>query len=373
MAINWMEPFEKINKLLKISGLWMDQSFPKLLITILVILHIFFVEIFTIFGIFYLINVESIKDFSEAVGTVLLYVTFRIKSLHFLFNKTKIESMLKDIKELIEHENWIEKQNGRKLKQRIRQIHKILRIFMTSAMTGVVAGSLAPFFIHELPLKMWFPYDYINSEALFWLSAAYQDIGGYYVIPVMIVLEIIPIYFISYVTGVIEELSDRMEKIGEEKIVKVKPKVHMSFNEKLIGRSNVSEIFYKNLKFRQAKAAETSQMKKKKPEKDENLEELLKCINIQQKIKSLAKDVADVFGSIIWLQGFISTFILCATAFLLTVVSTKALKLIYLINIFTCSLASRKSRCWAIFFVYSASNSSNPYALLLCQQLVDGF
>jgi 7tm Odorant receptor len=60
--------------------------------------------------------------------------------------------------------------------------------------------------------------------------------------------------------------------------------------------------------------------------KDENLEELLKCIKIQQKTKNLVADVNDIFGRIIWFQGFMTSFILASSAFLITIVSFEALK-----------------------------------------------
>jgi 7tm Odorant receptor len=323
MAINWMEPFEKLIKLLKISGFWLDKSSSKCWIVIAVILHIGFVELFAIFGIIYLANVKNIEDFSSTIGMVPLYIVTCIKSIHWVANKNKIESMMKDMKDLIEENSWIEKQNGSKLKKRIRQVVKISNIFLSSAMTGVFLGSLIPLFSHELPLKVWIPYDYSNNEVLFWLTVAYQDVVSYCVVPVMVTFETIPIFFMCYLTGIIEELCDRMEKICDVKvvkIVKIEPKSDLSENEKLVGRLRVERRRKSQTKV-EPKAGTSQMNEPKQPKKDENLEELLKGIKIQQKVKKLTSEVGDVFGKIIWLQGFMSTLVLCTSVFSLTIVS----------------------------------------------------
>jgi 7tm Odorant receptor len=236
------------------------------------------------------------------------------------------------------------------LKQRIRQAVIIYKLFLASAaMTTVIFGSITPFFTQLLPLKMWFPYDYRSNNASFWLSFGYQIISGYYVTLVLVSIFMIPIYIMCYLTGIIEELCDRLEKIDEVKIVKNETKSDLSENEKLVGRLKTAikrrrqakvepkvETFQMKAGMSQPMAgtsrmkvgtsqmkAGTSQMIQSKQEKDENLEELLKCIEIQQKIKSLTADFVDVFGKIIWLQGFTSTFILCTSAFSMTVVSLK--------------------------------------------------
>jgi 7tm Odorant receptor len=332
-----MEPFDKIIKLLKMSSLWLEKGCSKCWIAIAVIIHLVSVDLLVIFGMIYLVSVQSIEDFSEAVAFIKLFFVSYIKSVHFMYNKNKIESIMKGLKEIIEHESWIEKQNGSKLKQRIRKIVKISRTFLASAMTGVFIGCLVPLFTHQLPLKMWFPYDYNNNETLFWLTVAYQNVASCCLVPVIVVVEMIPVYFMSYLTGIIEELCDRMGKICDVKIVKivnVEPKSDLSENEKLVGRSKVAKTRKNQTKVEpKARISQMNEPKvgtsltyREKHEKDENFEELLKCIVIQQKIKSLTSDVGDVFGRIIWFQGFMSTLVLCFSAFSLTVVSSKALK-----------------------------------------------
>jgi hypothetical protein len=88
----------------------MEKSSSKMLIAIAVIVHLVLDELSMILSVIYLSNVQSIEDFSEAVGVIPVHFTCSIRTLHILFNKSKIESIVKKMKELIEHENsWVEK------------------------------------------------------------------------------------------------------------------------------------------------------------------------------------------------------------------------------------------------------------------------
>jgi predicted phage tail protein len=361
MAIDWMKPLDKVIKVPKFFGLWTGKSSSKISIAIAVIVHFALVELSMILSIVYFSNVQSIEDFSEDVGLVPFHLICCVRTLHILFNTSKIESIMQKTKELIEHENyWIEKQNGGKLKQRIRQAAMIYKLFLTSGMIAVFSGLLSALFTSQLPLKMWFPYDYRNNESSFWLTFLYQVIVGSYTVLLSVSLVMIPVYMMCYLTGLIEELCFRLEKIGEVKIVQVQePKSDLTENEKLVGRIKTAMK-----RRRQAKVepkAETFQMKAvtsqmmagtfqmkagtsqmmagtsqmmagtsqtiySKQEKDENLEELLKCIEIQQKVNSLTADFVDVFGKIIWLQGLFNTLILCTSTFSMTVVSLETFK-----------------------------------------------
>ena len=55
-------------------------------------------------------------------------------------------------------------------------------------------------------------------------------------------------------------------------------------------------------------------------EKNE-LNELLDCIELHQDLKQLAHTTEDIFGIMIFTQGFNSCFIMCTTAFVLSLVS----------------------------------------------------
>lgn len=110
---------------------------------------------------------------------------------------------------------------------------------------------------HKLPLKMWFPYDYDHNDSQFWLSAGYQLLIGLIYTPVVIIVDMLPVFFICFTIGLIEELFERFERAVDE----AKPN--------------------------------------KSHQQSENMKKLIKCIKLQQEIKNLVSDITEVFGIVI--------------------------------------------------------------------------
>lgn len=94
----------------------------------------------------------------------------------------------------------------------------------------------------------------------------------------MIVIDIFPVLLSSFVTGMIEELSDHLEGI--------------SFAKKSVESSDGNQT-----------------------------KQLCNCINIQVKIRAVQAEISSIFGILIFLQCFMSCLILSMTTFSLTVVS----------------------------------------------------
>lgn len=84
--------------------------------------------------------------------------------------------------------------------------------------------------------------------------------------------------------------------------------------------------------------------KPKKPENkfnrnDKRSKELTKCIAIHLKLKDLAADVSEIFGNVVWMDGFLSVILFCTALFASTVVRTIFLDLN--INVFLIITLSR--------------------------------
>jgi hypothetical protein len=56
------------------------------------------------------------------------------------------------------------------------------------------------------------------------------------------------------------------------------------------------------------------------PKNEKHLEELIKCIEIQKRVKILSDGITKHFGIIILIQGFLSSLTLCVSAFTLSTV-----------------------------------------------------
>jgi hypothetical protein len=287
---------------------------------------------FMIFGIISLIKVNNVEEFSESIGVIPIDIVFIFKSTNFLINNVKIRKVYDDLKSLAEDESWIEKQKGHKLKQRIAQITKVFRIFLSFSLFGVTVSALVAVGNHELVLKMWFPYDYKSNEAFFWLSVFYQITGGFVITPVSILVEFFPVFLICYLTGIIGELRERFAKIGMKRQ-------------------------------RMKKAIRTIETL----EEMENYEELVKCVKIHQKIVEISSNLNEIFGKDFWFQGFISIAVLCTTSFSLTIVSRLAIlkqKLHY-----DFPQGHRSSSILVTFLLHDPDDLSNPSTLLLRNQL----
>lgn len=283
MLGKWLKVFEPQIKYLKISGINIDSSSAndhKVISFLLAFTHTFLLDFYMIVAIIaYLLNVQSLESFSEAIGILPTLIGAFFKTLNFIYFQKQIKMFIKSLQSLIEFESWIEEGKGEKLRSRISQMNKLFKIFMTMAVIGCFFACLVPFSTHEVPHKMWFPYNYKSSELSFWLSVSYQLIGSSIFTPVVIIIDTFPAFLLSYITGMIEELAERLQSIT-------------------------------------TKRGENKSMRD-----GANLTELLKCVEIQSRLKQLRDEVGNIFGAIIWAQGFMSTVILCTTSFSLSVVS----------------------------------------------------
>lgn len=273
MLNQWLQVLEKPIKYLKFCGVWVDNDSSRVRQIFHLIVHFTLIDIYFVFSAMYLFTNNNLQDFSEAIGisTTLFGVCYKIK--YFYFKKDQFVDLLTSLEELIEFESWIDKGKGERLRERLKKVDRIFKIFMTMTMVGLVSGAVVPFTSHIMPYKMWFPYDYNSSEIVFWTSVAYQLIPGFIYGPVIIIIDTLPAFMMSYVTGMLEELSERLESPGEER------------------RNELSS------------------------------KKLIKSIKIQLKIKALTAEIGEIFGKVIWVQGFLSTLILCTTSYALTIVS----------------------------------------------------
>lgn len=95
-------------------------------------------------------------------------------------------------------------------------------------------------------------------------------------------LDILPVIFMCFAVGFIDELSDRL---------------------KAIGCNSEKKSLIKNF------------------EQSDELKELLKCIEVHQAIKSYILDIQNYFATVIMVQGVMSSIILCTTVFTMSLVS----------------------------------------------------
>jgi 7tm Odorant receptor len=109
----------------------------------------------------------------------------------------------------------------------------------------------------------------------------------------------------SFITGTIEELCERLKAVT---IAKQNAIPIIQNNEASTSRPMNEKTKIANEKIKIAN------------QKKEKLKEFQKCIEIHLKVKKLVADVCDIFGNVIWMQGFLSIVVLCLIIFAFTFV-----------------------------------------------------
>lgn len=114
-----------------------------------------------------------------------------------------------------------------------------------------------------------------------------------------------PVFFMCYIAALLELLCNHLEDLKQHK-----------FKENvicLLQKSKVSQHPGKNYQ--------------KSPT---NKEKLINCIETHLKIIEMTRKVEKLFSTVIFVEGLISTFVLCTTSFLLTIISPTRQTLIFL-------------------------------------------
>lgn len=292
-----MKIFERPLKQLKLVG-WSENKIPKFRAALLIIMHFWFVEFIAIGEIISLFTSENSGDFSEIFALIPTFLGLSLKSFNLLWMKNKMHKLFKTLPDLIHYENWIVAQEGTKLKQRIEQLDIFSKITFGLMIAALFFGSLVPFFTRKIIYKMWLPYDYKSSDFLLWLSVAYQFLASYIYLTILFPLDFIPVFLIFYVVGLTEELSDKLRRIVEKKLSAKNEAIFASSSNRPVVTDHVNT----------------------KEENEAHLKELLQCIEIQLKIKSLVADIIEIYSKMFWLQGFFSSWVLCTTVFWMSLV-----------------------------------------------------
>jgi hypothetical protein len=183
------------------------------------------VEIFVYFylasaivtSIMFLKDSKSLRDFSATLEMLPAFIGILIRLTNLMINRRKFEELLEKVSNLMKFEDWLKQFNGEKLQTRVSKSEKYLKITFVVFGFGLTMNLLSSLLSHQLPFKMWFPFDYQHNEALFILSAAYQLLLCIILVPVEVFTEGFPIFMICYVTGMLEELSEVVSSIESTK------------------------------------------------------------------------------------------------------------------------------------------------------------
>jgi hypothetical protein len=159
-------------------------------------------------------------------------------------------------------------------------------------MGACFVAMLIPFFAHELAYKIWIPRETEQDSLIFWTASAYLVFISFFVSSNGTGLDILPVIFMSFAIGLINELEERLSEFGKGMEVVKTQNGPVTSRKKLI-----------------------------KPLQEARKREMIKCIEIHLKIKEFTDQIHENFSMAILIQGFMSSIILCMGLFALSVVS----------------------------------------------------
>jgi hypothetical protein len=302
--ISYVEVFKQTKKTLSILGIWVDGDSPKFRNVFSIFYHILYTFISIIFQIVYLWKLENLTVVNSILitATTPMYASVILRISFFVWNQKKLENLLKLIEDLVELDFWIAKTGGVRLKRRSDQVIKIATVQMILIVMAWILGTIVSCFKAEMPSQMWLPYEFSGffpvMFTIFWQQSAI-----FIPITAAFIINFLPSLLINLTAGIIEELGERIVKIGSE-MSKKKKVTFKDVNEKLLQKRRQNPSAVEVLE-------------------DQALEELVKCIEIQVKIKEIVEEINKIFGKITLIEGVLGTLVICTTSYALTTVRSR--------------------------------------------------
>lgn len=287
------EVFRLPFKVMKISGFWQNESSSWLYRFYGFFMHGIFISFFMLFQVFYFFHVESTQELLDCIGTWLTVFGEFFKSLYWMSQMKKILELVNDLENLVKLSEYAENKSRNQLKGYLKQGSFAHRMIMVSGVSTCLLAGLVPLFNrqdHKLAYVMHFPYlDYKHNDSLFILLALYQ-MSPVFICLCILTVDCLPILFLCFAIGMIEELSTRLENIGVKQNVRAITK-----NPQLV--------------------------QKRQNENETAHNELLQCVKIHLKIRDFVSKIQKNFSAVICVQGVISSIVFCSIAFMLSLVS----------------------------------------------------
>jgi hypothetical protein len=295
------QPFELCFKVFRTLGMWQDGDQTWTYFFVGYLSQFIYIYVFFIGEVLYaFLEAKDLVEFVSVLGLSTAYVSVIAKGANFFLKLKKIKKSLATLNELLEFSADDRWKTREKLKSRLAQCMKVYKTFWFVAYLNCGLAIFVPVFSHELSEKFWFPFDTKDSSFGFWFASTFLIGDSFLAAVTDVSLDILPVIFMSFAIGLVEELADRFEAIGKD-------------NE---GKQS------KAMKDKQPKATKiikpgTSLLEKPKPN---HKREFIKCVKIQQKIKEFVSEIQANFSAAISIQGILSTVILCMNAFTMSMV-----------------------------------------------------
>jgi len=271
MSLKHLQVFDFPVNVFKLVGLWPRNDWTRLRrVTTAIIFQAFPIS-FTILQIFGMSELKDLQELPQLLAFLLSYFAIHFKIINLTLKMDKIQILMRSLKDLLQHDDWLEGNDCDELLRNVGQINKTFRYYLTFALPGTIPDILIPLLTGRLKYKMYMPKGN-HSNILLGFAGVYQLINSLICVPLTVILDFFPAVFLSFAVGLYEELHKLLEAVDV----------------------------------------------------DENPLAFKRFVEIELKIRKLVDEVVDCFSTIILVQAFLSSFILCMSAFSLSYVSSIA-------------------------------------------------
>ncbi|CRL02769.1 CLUMA_CG016002, isoform A [Clunio marinus] len=261
MDKNLYKPLAFCFEVLKRFGLWQDGKQTWSYFFLGYLFHLVFIELILCFQIVYLTKTTDVMDFIESFSHITALFAAMMKSFIFIWKLKSIKKSVDSLNEMISNSRF---SNNDHMKREVLIVFRIFKIFWMlfacSSLTGFV-----PIFHNQLPFKMWFPFETVKekSQIGYWIATIYLQILAFALGSIVVSLDTLPVFLMSFATGFLKQLSERIMKI-------------------------------------------------------EKYDDLIECVNNHRFVKNFIKEIEDNFASAIFFQGLISSLTLCTGVFIMS-------------------------------------------------------
>lgn len=304
-------------KIFKGTGLWSDENSTWINYLYGVFMHLSLIDSFgnllkisfkllsqplkfsVILQTIYLFTSDDVETISKVFNIYLTYLGLLFKTINFAFKFKKIIALKSSLNELITFGKFDEK-SDRFLKG-VKRGYKCYKALLFSAWirfekleekwerfalifySSVLMAGLQSFITHELAFPI-IKKNLLDTEFKYYTAALYDTVNPAIASSINLSLDCLPVFFMSYAIAIVNELSIRLEKIGEK-------------TQNAGSESRESERCHLN--------------------------ELIECVNIHLKVKELTRNIEQHFSTIILVQGLMSSIIFCTCIYVLSLVNHK--------------------------------------------------
>jgi hypothetical protein len=218
MLFNYQETFKFPFLVLRVFGLWIDDSSSDLYCAYGFVAHVFSMSSFTPLLAVYLYQMTlkgNVQEMADALNVLLTTIGVSVKAIWFVDKVKKIQMMQNGLNELLKLNC-----NGKFVKVQALKLVKMMKILFFSGFVATLAAFVQFCFRSaqkELPYKAWFYWDYKTNDFLLWSLAVCQYVGSVYGTLVNYSIDVVPMIFVSLATATIDELCYEISLMEQER------------------------------------------------------------------------------------------------------------------------------------------------------------